>query len=179
MDDELIRMMKETLGDMPDFDADLKKKMLHSLNEEQARTDSPDQRTKMQYFEQQRPDGDGACSWDPCPCGSFGSRIPRGTGHAYIPQSAVDFRRDCLTWGEYMSKLNRMADRLPSGSRLIFTDVPVLVCEQGLKKLDIDPEVAAADAKHWWATGLIPLRATPPRRKNQAKKSFFQRLFGK
>lgn len=117
----------------------------------------------IQYFEQERPYGDGACSWDPCPCGAFGSRIPRGTGHLYIPQSSVDFRRDCLTWRDYMSKLNRMADRLPPGSRLIFTDVPELVCEQGLKKLNIDPEIASADAKHWWATGLIPLRATPTR----------------
>jgi len=112
------------------------------------------------YFEQERPHGDGFCSWDSCPCSSFGTSIPKGTGYLYIPQSAVDFRRDSLTWSEFMAKLNRIATRVPGGN-LVFTDVPVLVCEQGLKKLGIDPKVAAQDAKHWWSTGLIPLRPSP------------------
>ncbi len=69
-----------------------------------------------------------------------------------------------------MAKLNRMADRLPAGGRLIFTDVPVLICEQGINKLDIDSAVAAADARYWWMTGLIPLRPTPPRPKTEEER---------
>jgi len=115
------------------------------------------------YFEQERPYGDGLCSWDSCPCSSTGTPIPKGKGYLYIPQSAVDFRRDSLTWSEFMVKLNRIATRVPGGN-LVFTDVPVLVCEQGLKKLGIDPKVAAQDAKHWWSTGLIPLRPSPLKR---------------
>lgn len=38
---------------------------------------------------------------------------------------------------------------------------PILVCEQGARARGLDLEVAAADAKYWWETGLAPLRATP------------------
>jgi hypothetical protein len=38
---------------------------------------------------------------------------------------------------------------------------PILVCERGAKLRNLDLEVAAADAKYWWETGRVPLRATP------------------
>jgi hypothetical protein len=38
---------------------------------------------------------------------------------------------------------------------------PILVCETGAKKRNLDLRVAAADAKHWWATGQVPFRPTP------------------
>jgi hypothetical protein len=38
---------------------------------------------------------------------------------------------------------------------------PILVCEQGAKRRALDLEVAQADAKRWWETGEVPLRATP------------------
>ncbi len=35
------------------------------------------------------------------------------------------------------------------------------MCELGAKCRGLDLEIAASDAKHWWATGEIPLRPTP------------------
>jgi uncharacterized protein (TIGR02145 family) len=113
------------------------------------------------YFEQERPDGNGLCSLDSCPCGSFGSEIPRGKGYLFIPESAVNYRKDCLTNYEFQKKLQNMLDNLATGSNLVFTDVPVLVCEKGINKLGIDIAVAQSDAKYWWETGLIPLRPSP------------------
>ena len=169
-DDDWKDMLRDVLGDMPGFDPGLKKQMLRSLDEEDKKSVPPPPDPNVQYFEQERPDGTGACSWDPCPCSGRGTTISRGTGHLYTPQSAADFRRDCLTWRELMTKLNRMADRLPPGERLMFADVPVLVCERGLALLDIDPTVAAEDAKYWWRTGMIPLRATAPKSQEQRKR---------
>ncbi len=51
----------------------------------------------IQHFKQERPYGNGSCSLDSCPCGGHSSHIQRGFGYLYIPASAVDFRRDCLT----------------------------------------------------------------------------------
>ena len=39
--------------------------------------------------------------------------------------------------------------------------LPILMCEQGARRRSLDLEVAAADARHWWDTGEVPLRATP------------------
>ena len=99
------------------------------------------------------------CSWDPCPCGGFGSIIPHGQGCLYIPESAVEFRGDCLRLIEFQAKLQIMASNLPFGTDLIFTDVPVLVCEKGIIELDIDPMIGQEDAKHWvgnWIDSTSP-----------------------
>lgn len=130
-------------------------------------TSSDNEREKrIEYFQQELPSGNGRCSWDACPCGGFGSEIPRGKGYLYIPESAVEFRKDCLTYNEFQKKLQRMTNSLPFGSNLVFTDVPVLVCEKGIKDLNIDPFIAEEDATHWWNTGLIPLRSSPKCKKN-------------
>jgi len=57
-----------------------------------------------------------------------------------------------------VDKLNvaRFICTLPPG-----TSSPILMCEQGAKLRGLDLEVAAADAKYWWETGLVPLRVTP------------------
>jgi len=117
---------------------------------------------KRTYFEQKRPDSNGLCSWDPCPCG-ISTIIHKGHGYLYIPVSSVIFRRDCLSYKEFQAKLQKMASNLPLGTDLIFTDVPVLVCEKGISALNIDPEIAQKDAKYWWDTGMIPLRPSPMR----------------
>jgi hypothetical protein len=38
---------------------------------------------------------------------------------------------------------------------------PIIVCELGAKKLQLNLAVAQADARHWWATGQVPFRPTP------------------
>jgi hypothetical protein len=102
----------------------------------------------MDYFEvpvDVPPGSDGVCSDNDCPCGFPGARIPRGAGYLYVSQTVVGFRRDARTF-------------LVLGQDVA---TPTLVCEQGARKRGLDLEVAAADARYWWKTGLVPLRATP------------------
>ena len=116
----------------------------------------------MEYFELKVPEGNGRCSDDECPCAEPGTLIPRGTGYLYISQEVVDFRRDAHSIQETQRKVERMQQRLGvfivAGAGVF---APILVCERGAKLRGLDLEVAAADAKYWWKTGLAPLRATP------------------
>lgn len=116
----------------------------------------------MEYFEVPRPPGDGLCSDNECPCGWPGAEIPRGTGYLYISQEVVDFRRDARSVEDVQRKVRRMQQQLDSiiilGQGVAS---PTLVCEEGAELRGLDLEVAAADAKYWWETGLAPLRATP------------------
>ncbi len=52
----------------------------------------------------------------------------------------------------------------------VYTIGPIFVCEQGAKRRDLDLEIAGADAKHWWNTGKVPLRATPILGKRQQRR---------
>jgi HEAT repeat protein len=117
----------------------------------------------MTYFECTRPSGDGTCSDDDCPCGYPGANIPRGTGYFFISTELVEMRRDALSLVAIQQKVLDIqhklgATMLTAGSGVF---MPILMCEQGAKKRGIDLEVAAADAKYWWETGLAPLRSTP------------------
>ena len=134
---------------------------------------SPD----IEYFEAPRPVGDGICSDSSCPCGDPGITIPRGTGCLYIPQDVVDFRCDARSILEAQEKVNQLDKQ--TGSSVL---VPILMCEQGARKRCLELEVAKADARHWWETGLVPLRPTPlqPVRKCKPKPLPLQKmlLFG-
>ncbi len=104
----------------------------------------------------------GVCSDDSCPCGYPGAEIPRGEGYVYISKEVVEFRADCLTEAEAHLKIQRMSALM--NTTIVATSgvfAPVLICEQGARKRGIDLEVAAADARHWWETGQVPLRPTP------------------
>jgi len=114
----------------------------------------------MEYFECDVPSGDGLCSDNWCPCSK--TVIPRGTGYLYIDQSLVDFRSQYRTMksvGEAMGRgvVGPQID-MPIG---LFRWGPILVCRRGAKLRNIDLKIAAADAKYWWKTGEVPLRATP------------------
>jgi hypothetical protein len=126
----------------------------------------------LKYFEAKRPAGEGVCSDNACPCPEV--RIPRGTGYLYIPQELVDFRLDSRTEEEANRKVARLAEQDPhaqmakqygakSFTKLFApgTTNPILMCEQGARLRGIDLETASADARYWWKTGLVPLRATP------------------
>jgi hypothetical protein len=119
----------------------------------------------MEYMQVPRPEGDGYCSDDGCPCGYPGTRIPRGTGYVYVSEEAVEFRRDAPTVEEAQRKIARLQQQL--GAHAMFgsgTVAPILMCEQGARKRKLDLEIAAADARYWWETGLVPLRPTPKSR---------------
>jgi ribosomal protein L24E len=116
----------------------------------------------MEYFEvpEAQPGQDGICSDNDCPCGFPGATIPRGSGYMYVSQAVVDFRKDARTLREAEQKVARMQQ----SAHVIFDQnviTSTLMCEQGAKKRGLDLAVAGADAKHWWKTGLVPLRATP------------------
>jgi hypothetical protein len=79
----------------------------------------------------------------------------------YISKEVVDFRKDCPTVAEAEAKVRRMVGPrtlVMAGSGVLS---PILVCELGARKRGLNLEVAAADARHWWQTGLVPLRPTP------------------
>jgi hypothetical protein len=108
------------------------------------------------------PGGDGICSDNDCPCGYPGATIPRGSGYIYISQEVVDFRRDAPSMREAERKIANLRQDL--GGTVVFGQgifAPILMCEQGARKRGLDLQVAAADARYWWETGLVPLRATP------------------
>jgi len=117
----------------------------------------------MRYMEVPGNDCDyGLCSDDACPCGYPGARIPRGEGYMYISKEVVEFRKDCPTVAAAQARIELMQGHL--GVTIMAAGgvfAPVLVCEQGARKRGLDLEVAAADAKYWWKTGLVPLRPTP------------------
>jgi hypothetical protein len=119
----------------------------------------------VKYFEVGLPRWDAVCSDGNCPCPE--TPIPQGTGYIYISPDVVEFRRDALTSREATEKLERIRaeGEARTGRSVIINPqgwaVPVLVCEQGARLRHLDLEVAAADARHWWKTGLVPLRATP------------------
>lgn len=119
----------------------------------------------VKYFEAGVPSGDAVCSDGNCPCPE--TPIPRGMGYIYVSPDVVEFRRDALTSREASEKLQRIQEEgeARTGGFLIIDPqgwaVPILVCEQGARLRRLDLEVAAADARHWWKTGLVPLRPTP------------------
>ena len=129
---------------------------------------------KMEYFECDVPSGDGVCSDNNCPCPEV--VIPRGTGYLYIDQDLVDFRHKYPIMKSAREAMQRRQDQMRSNSGGMFTGFyrlgPILVCEQGAKLRNLDLGVAAEDAKYWWETGKVPLRATPIKQstKNKPKK---------
>lgn len=117
---------------------------------------------KMVYFEVERPTLDGRCSDIECPCPPPGTTIPHGSGYLYISQEVVDFRRDAHSIQDTERKLTRLGQQLGGfvmpGPGVV---APILMCERGARRRKLDLEIAAADARHWWETGLVPFRATP------------------
>jgi hypothetical protein len=126
----------------------------------------------MRYFEAERPPGDGACDDTDCPCP--GVKIPRGAGYLYVSPKLVEFRRDALSIKDLEKKVKQLGEkRLATAERAglphrrivqVFGPGdcnPMLICEQAAKRRRLDLEVAAADARHWWSTGQVPLRPTP------------------
>lgn len=118
------------------------------------------------FFESDVPSGDGRCSDNQCPCPE--AAIPRGTGYLYVDQRLVDLRRKYPTMKAVDEAAERRQRRASAAAarhgasfRLVYRPGPILVCEQGAKLRGLDLRVAAADAKRWWASGMVPLRVTP------------------
>lgn len=104
---------------------------------------------REEFYQYQRdaiPKETGYCSDDECPCDE--TPIPKGSGYLFISEEAVTFMRA------------KLKSKVPNN--VLFIGVmPILTCQQGAELRGIDMEVAATDAKQWWETGKVPLRATP------------------
>ena len=114
----------------------------------------------MEYFYSEVPKWGGLCSDPACPCDE--TSIPVGQGYLYIPRELCAFRWDCRTMDEVATKMERLQKE--SGTFLMMGHGiinPILVCEIGAKKRQLNLEIAGQDAKHWWATGMVPFRPTP------------------
>jgi hypothetical protein len=117
---------------------------------------------KMGYFDHLRPGEkfgkiqDGVCEDEKCPCGLYGTRILRGNGYLIIPEAVVRFRVQARSLDAVEKKLAGIRD--PTVKVRL---KPLLVCERSYLLRDVDRDVAAADARHWWQTRQVPLRPTP------------------
>src|SRR5688572_9182087 len=113
----------------------------------------------MEYFQTPLPGyGFGFCSDDECPCKE--TPIPVGEGYLYISIDCCGFRWDCRKTAEAQTK----AEGLLKERGIILgpgVAVPILICEVGARKRWLNLEIAARDAKHWWATEQVPFRPTP------------------
>lgn len=102
----------------------------------------------------------GRCSDPGCSCP--GTSIPFGQGYLWIPRECCDFRWDCRTMDEVLTKTERLEEQ--SNSAIMLgpgVATAILVCEVGARKRQLNLEVAGQDAKRWWATGQVPFRPTP------------------
>ncbi len=114
----------------------------------------------VRFFECDVPGGDGLCSDNSCPCPEV--RIARGTGYLFIEEELVEFRKRYQSISSARAAMQQSANPLQSSRASIFYRLgPILVCEQGAKLRNLDLNVASADARYWWETGKVPLRATP------------------
>jgi hypothetical protein len=104
----------------------------------------------------------GLCSDDDCPCGINATPIPRGQGYLVISEAVVEFRRDARTLQEAKRKAEAMEKAGKYLSRRgLGVVTPILCCGRSPLLRGINKRVAARDAKVWWKTGKVPLRATP------------------
>jgi hypothetical protein len=124
---------------------------------------------QLEYFKDGTwsPSKGGYCSDNNCPC-SPETYIPVGEGYLYVSQEVVNFRRKYRSpeaaRSEMKKRHNEMAATLAqkgSSYTAFYHTGPILVCEQGARLRNLDLKVAGKDARHWWSTGKVPLRATP------------------
>lgn len=98
------------------------------------------------------------CSDSQYPCGSPGAIIPYGKGYVFVSKEVADFRQDCPTLADVQAKIAKIGKQVLAASGVF---APILMCELGARKRGIDLKIAAADAQHWWQTGMVPIRPTP------------------
>jgi len=157
----LREALKNKDKEMQQAVADALKKLDQLTNTSPVQTESA-KKAGMTYFSAPRgPLFRSVCSDQKCPCPE--NEISWGAGFLYISQEVVDFRNDALTQQDLETKVERL--KQSGGFTFLMVDealsYPILVCEEAAKLRNLDLDIAAADAKHWWETELVPLRATP------------------
>ena len=97
----------------------------------------------MEHFSFASPSGTAQCEDAECRCSS--EIIEPGSGYLYISNQVVLHRKD------------------ETRSEGAAAPAPMLLCRDAARRRDLDLEVAAQDAAHWWETGSVVLRASPRR----------------
>ena len=122
---------------------------------------------ELKYFEVPIEVSVFRCSDNQCPCPGTSALVLGKTGYLYVSEEVVDMRKDALTKAALDTKQQRMIDVIDGSVVMFFnqgTVYPIVMCDKAVRRLKLDPSVAAADARHWGATGLVPLRVTPKKR---------------
>lgn len=94
------------------------------------------------------------CSDRSCPCPE--TACPRGEGYIYISQNCAAYRKDARSAVDAAQKI-----RTVGGYETQEDITAIFMCEEGAKLRGLNLEVAQKDARLWWYTGWLPLRATP------------------
>lgn len=119
----------------------------------------------MDYIPCESPSGNAFCSDNDCPCNEV--TIKRGKGYIFMSKKVTIFRQNARTIEDVKAKLYRQMLHLMGPNTIHIntpdpsTYSPILVCKQGAESRNIDLEIAAKDARYWWTTDTVPLRATP------------------
>ena len=124
----------------------------------------------LEYFEVPVEGSFFLCSDKECPCPGTAHLALGDTGYLCVNPEVIEMRKDALTSAQLERKVAAMRHRVDAmaggSSTLVFdtgTVYPIIMCKQGAERRGLDLRVAAADAKHWASTGLVPLRETPRR----------------
>jgi len=85
-----------------------------------------------------------------------------GEGYLYIPFRIVEFRQVYRTHEKAVAEMDRrIREKYGRPISYVCRIGPMLICANCAKRLGLNLDVAAEDAKHWWETGRAPLRVTP------------------
>ncbi|MFC1844239.1 ankyrin repeat domain-containing protein [Thermodesulfobacteriota bacterium] len=118
---------------------------------------------QLKYFEVPSEVSKFLCSDNQCPCPGTEHLVLGETGYLYISNEVVDMRKDALTKADLDAKQQRIINK--TDASLMYFDqgtvYPIVMCKEGVRLRKLDLNVAAADARHWRKTGLVPLRVTP------------------
>jgi hypothetical protein len=124
----------------------------------------------LQYFEVPVEGSFFLCSDKECPCPGTAHLALGDTGYLCVNPEVIEMRKDALTSAQLERKvaaMRRRVDAMAGGSSTLVFDTgtvyPIIMCKQGAERRGLDLRVAAADAKQWASTGLVPLRETPRR----------------
>ena len=118
-------------------------------------------------FEKKRPKSINSCDicTDMC-CKCSG--VTKGSGYLYISKETVKYRKDARTIKEANRKMKHQISEAKQfvsrmgGIGIYDESIPtaLLLCEREAQEKKLSLKMAAKDAKYWWETGLVPLRAT-------------------
>lgn len=101
--------------------------------------------------------GQASCSDDECPCSN--TTMPPAKGYLWIKPEVAGTRMKCLSLPSLQGHMT--ASGIAGIDEIRRRYLPIVVCEQGAKRRNLDLAVAASDYTCWVKTGKAPCRPTP------------------